>query len=319
MAQSVRATPARLPLGALLRLGRLKEHMVFSLPTTWVGVLVAQPVLNEAKGLLLLAAITLANVLAVTYAFMINDIADAPDDAMHPESAQRNPISRGDIPMGLAWTASYAIALVSALLYVLVAFVQGSWGVLVFGLLTVLLSDLYSRRSVRLKKWPIIDVVSHVLMLGGLLVLNGHYAFTTQLNEGGLIIFLAATIGSTYGQLYNQVRDYDTDKDEAGLHNTTILIGKGPAQVIQIAAGLGLLALLALAWNRQLFPVWMPFVALGIFVVLALVYRPGKDMSGKQAVDPSGGFQQHFWVAVNIAVLAWLVVEILTQFGLLGG
>lgn len=321
MAQSINATSSSsgLPLKALVRLGRLKEHLVFSLPLTWLGALVANPSLDTAQGLLLLVAVAAANILAVTYAFMINDIADAPDDALHPESAGRNPIAKGEIDLRTAWIASYAVALASALLFIGVALVQESWGVLIVGLLNVLLSDLYSRKSVRLKAWPIIDVVSHVMMLGGFLVLTSYYTFSTTLNEFGWLAFLVATLGSVYGQLYNQIRDYDTDKLEAGLRNTTILLGKRLAATLQIVAGLTALGLLAWSWYRGVFPGWMPLLTIGLFIIAVLVYHPGKDMSGKEPTDASGGLQQQFWIAINIAVFIWLIYEIAVQFGVLAG
>src|SRR5690606_41448835 len=42
-----------------------------------------------------LVAVTAANILAVAYAFMINDIEDAPDDALDPARAAKNPITSG--------------------------------------------------------------------------------------------------------------------------------------------------------------------------------------------------------------------------------
>ena len=125
MAHSLNAPVSfRIPLKSLIRLGRPKEHLAFSIPLTWLGALVAAPALDSFSHIIVLIAVTIANLLVVTYAFMINDIADAPDDAQHPESAQRNPIARGEIPLKTAWVASYAILAHAGqlLLYVAVGF-----------------------------------------------------------------------------------------------------------------------------------------------------------------------------------------------------
>ena len=67
----------------LIQLTRWQEYVPFVVPLTLLGGLLAA----RPNGIDLdwrLVAVTLANILAVAYAFMINDIEDAPDDARDP-------------------------------------------------------------------------------------------------------------------------------------------------------------------------------------------------------------------------------------------
>jgi 4-hydroxybenzoate polyprenyltransferase len=198
----------------LIRLSRWKEFVPFTIPVTLFGALLTQQPLDWR-----IIAVTLANILAVAYAFMINDIEDAPDDAIDPARAARNPIAMGEISGRLGWAVSALVALAAIGLYAM----GGLW-VLGIGVLTVLLSHFYSWKPVRLKAWPVADVTSHSLMLSGLLFLAGYFAY--DVNPGWVwLIGLATTLISIYGQLYNQLRDYDMDR-AAGLHNTAIMVGE---------------------------------------------------------------------------------------------
>ena len=84
----------RSQIKGLIRLTRWKEYVPFVIPLTILGALLAA----RPNNILLdwrLIVVTAANILAVAYAFMINDIEDAPDDARDPDRAARNPINDG--------------------------------------------------------------------------------------------------------------------------------------------------------------------------------------------------------------------------------
>src|SRR5215510_402086 len=199
----------RSQIKGLIRLTRWKEYVPFVIPLTILGALLAaRP--NNIQLDWRLIVVTLANILAVAYAFMINDIEDAPDDARDPARAARNPISTGEIGVRIGYAACRIVAAITLILYAL----GGLWP-LIIGIVTLLLSHLYSWRPVRLKAWPVTDIVSHSLMLSGLLLLAGYYIYDY---EPGIVWFVAAavTLVSVYGQLYNQLRDFENDK-AAGL------------------------------------------------------------------------------------------------------
>ena len=76
----------------------LKRRPRHRMPLTVLGALLAarpHDTLLDWR----LAVVTLANILAVAYAFMINDIEDAPDDARDPDRAAR----AGAVEGAFAW------------------------------------------------------------------------------------------------------------------------------------------------------------------------------------------------------------------------
>jgi 4-hydroxybenzoate polyprenyltransferase len=274
------------------------------IPLTILGALLAA----RPNGILLdwrLAAVTLANILAVAYAFMINDIEDAPDDARDPARAARNPISSGEIGVRIGYAACRVVAAATLILYAL-----GGTTVLFIGLGTLLLSHLYSWRPVRLKAWPVTDVVSHSLMLSGFLLLAGYFIYDSQ---PGIVWFVAAcaTLTSVYGQLYNQLRDYDMDK-AAGLHNTAIILGeRNTRMVMYLTIGLAGVCLLA-AVVRGAFPLWLGLVFL-VSIAISMFFHSSTDMRGGAAADISGPAQIQGLIAVNITISIWLAEMLFTQ------
>ncbi len=281
---------------SLLRLTRWKEFVPFTIPVTVFAALLSGEPLDWR-----LAAVTVANILAVAYAFMINDIEDAPDDSRDPARAARNPIAMGELSPRAGWIISVLVAALSLILY---AF--GGWWVLGIGVLTVLLSHFYSWKLVRLKAWPVADITSHSLMLSGLLFLAGY--FTYDVNPGWVwLIMLAVTLISIYGQLYNQIRDYEADK-AAGLHNTAIIVGERMTRLLMyLCIGLALAFFLG-AFALGVLPIWLPFLGFSVFAVVARLYRPGKDMRGGKIVDGSGNMQAQFLITANAIVVFWLAL-----------
>ncbi len=288
----------------LIRLTRWKEYIPFVIPLTILGALLA----THPTGILLdwrLVAVTAANILAVAYAFMINDIEDAPDDARDPERAARNPISTGEIGTHFGYTACRIVAAITLVLYAL-----GGLPAFVIGVVTLLLSHLYSWRPVRLKAWPVTDVVSHSLMLSGLLLLAGYFTYHSQ---PGIVWFVAAgvTLVSVYGQLYNQLRDYDMDK-AAGLHNTAIILGQdNTRRLMYFTVALAGVCLL-IAFVQGAFP-WALGLAIIASIPISMLFRPKTDMRGGVAVDVSGGLQIQVLMVANLTIAAWLLWAVINQ------
>jgi 4-hydroxybenzoate polyprenyltransferase len=291
-------------LRGLIRLTRWKEYIPFVVPLTVLGALLAA----HTKGTPLdwrLLAVTAANILAVAYAFMINDIEDAPDDALDPERAARNPVTSGQIGLRVGYAACRVVAALTLCLYA----VGGLWALGIGGI-TLLLSHLYSWRRVRLKAWPITDIVSHSLMLSGLLLLAGYYIYHTQ---PGIVWVVAGavTLISVYGQLYNQLRDYDTDK-AAGLRNTAIILGENNTRrAMYLAVGLAAACILA-AIIRQAFPLWLGLVLL-VSAAFSMLFRPTTDMRGSKFVDTSGSYQIQGLMVANLTVAVWFAEVIFSQ------
>jgi len=291
-------------LQGLIRLTRWKEYIPFVVPLTVVGALLAA----HTKGTELdwrLLAVTCANILAVAYAFMINDIEDAVDDARDPERAARNPVSSGQIGLRVGYAACRVVAALTLILYAV-----GGLSVLGIGGITLLLSHLYSWRRVRLKAWPITDIVSHSLMLSGLLLLAGYYTYH---NEPGIVWFVAggATLISVYGQLYNQLRDYETDK-AAGLRNTAIILGESNTRrAMYLAVALAAACILAAA-IRDVFPLWLGLVLL-FSAAISMMFKPQTDMRGGKAADTTGSLQIQGLMVANMTIAVWFAEVLFSQ------
>ncbi len=287
----------------VIRLTRWKEYVPFVIPVTALGAILAV----QPQGIALdwrLGAVIVANILAVAYAFMINDIEDAPDDAREAHRAARNPVASGELTPIQGWLASGGVAAITLMLYAL----AGIWP-FVIGLLTLALCHLYSWKPVRLKAWPVTDILSHSLMLSGLLFLSGYFAYG---NNPGLVwlVALAATLISVYGQLYNQLRDYDMDK-AAGLNNTAIVVGKRNAQLLMYSSVAVALLLMLYAVYMQVIPLWIVAVPLVVAPIFMFTRVPKGDMRGGAAADASGNVQVQFLVLANLTIAVWLIAVML--------
>lgn len=282
----------------LVRLTRAREHLPFVVPISLIGALLGTGQ-GETQLDLRFVLVTLANVLAVTYAFMVNDIEDSDDDSTAPESAARNAVSSGVISPRLGWGASALVFGVSLGLYGLVGGRS-----LILGAAILAISHFYSWRLIRLKSMFLLDVVSHALMLGGLLMLTSFYAYSASPGWGWAVI-LAITLFSAYGQLYNQIRDLPTDC-AVGLRTTTVELGARRARRIMYA----LLALSALffmvAIAKGLFPFVMLVTFSAVFAVSTWRSSGIRDARGSPVQDFSGSLQTSGLLATNSAVALWL-------------
>jgi 1,4-dihydroxy-2-naphthoate octaprenyltransferase len=183
----------------------------------------------------------------------------------------------------------------------------GRW-VMTVGTLNLLLSFLYSWRPVRLKSSSIgLDIVSHTLMLGGLLPLAGYLVYSHELTAGILWIVTAATLGSTYGQIYNQVRDFQSDQ-AAGIVNATTRLSRSAARIVMygavlLAIGTGILGAMQLR-----FPPWaIPASVAAILIGLLSVGFIHTDASGKPPLDFTGRLQNAFWIALGLLIIVWVL------------
>lgn len=284
-------------LRGVIRLSRWREHVPFTIPLTIVGAMMATQ-LNGLEVDWRLALVIAANILAVSFAFIINDVEDAPDDALDPKKKAHNVISSGVLSYREGALVSAATFGLSLLLYAL-----SGWWALLWGLLTLVLSYLYSAYPFRLKARPITDVVSHALMLSGLLVMTGYFAYDHNPQLAWYVI-AAATLFSAYGQYYNQVGDYEVDK-RAGLRNTVVLLGVNGTRILMYGALVGAAVCMAVPILNGVFPAWMGTV-LVIGIGLSLLLPWETDMRGNTAEDSSGAVQKPALMVANLAAVLWL-------------
>ncbi len=281
---------------AAIRLSRWREHVPFTVPLSLVGSLLA----IEATGAEVdwrVFAVIAANIFSMSFAFVINNIADAPDDALNPQKMRRNVISNGVMSSREGWFLAALTSACALLLYAL----SGVWA-LAFGGVTLLLCFLYSAHPFRLKARPVTDVLTHALMLSGLLMMTGYFAYDTDPQVSWLVI-LAAILFSAYGQFYNQIDDYELDKS-AGLQNTVVLLGKPLTRLLSFASLLGALLCMAVSILYGLFPPWLgPFLIIGFLIVVMFPWE--FDMRGNLATD-GGNVQRPGLIVANLVAMVWL-------------
>ncbi len=247
-------------LTGLWRLSRFKDYAGSVIFTTGLGIAAAGGVWSW-KLLLVLAA----NLLAVGFAFMYNDLEDAPDDALDAKKVKRNPVTAGLISSREAGIASWLVAALALLLFAPLGLT-----VMLMGALCIALGFLYSYRPWRLKGIAVIDVVSHALMLSSLQLMCGYFAFADVLNTAYIAPLLSMTAASAYGQLFNQVRDFEVDR-EAGLRNTAALLGKPRVQFLM--QSLLTLAIAAGVWAlviQRMAPWWVFAFGLALLFVMVI-------------------------------------------------
>ena len=293
-----RATSSK--LAAILRLSRWREHVPFTIPLTLVGGLLAMEPIGAAVDWRLFVVLA-ANVLAMCFAFMLNDVEDAPDDALDKSKRAHNVISSGLLSRRQGLGVCAGTFALSLLLYVW----AGGWA-LALGGVTLALCYLYSAHPFRFKARPLTDFLSHALMLSGLLVAAGYATYSSAADDVWLVV-LAAVLFSAYGQFYNQVEDYDVDKS-AGLQNTAVLLGKRTTAWLGHLSFAGALVCIVGAIAQGLFPDWLG-VIVGIGVLACGVFPWELDMRGNKAAF-SANLQRPGLLVANLTAWIWLAANL---------
>jgi 4-hydroxybenzoate polyprenyltransferase len=246
----------------ILKLTRYREYMWFVVVTTCLGAIAAYGAFGWQ-----LAVVLLANELAVGFAFMINDVEDAADDARDPAKVKRNPVSAGILSPRAAYVASFVVAALSAALFA----VLGRW-TFILGMVCLAIAFLYSWRPVRLKAIPFVDLVSHALMLAGLQVAASYFTFAEVLSPRFFWLLAMALAISVYGELFNELRDLEGDL-KAGVTHTASVLGEHAARQLATACALfGLFAAFVMLFVVQLVPLWV--VGLSAATAILLLVRP---------------------------------------------
>ncbi len=292
-----------IPLKGFLKLTRFNEYVYFVIVTTLLGIISAEGIFDWR-----LIVVLLANWTAVGFAFMINDIEDAPDDALSNEKINRNPVSAGLISARNARIFTYGVAVLSAFLFALL----GLWP-FILGLITLILGFLYSHRQVRLKTIAFFDIFSHCLMLAGLQFLCGYFTYTNTLNQKWLWPFTFMVTISIYGELFNEIRDLQGDQ-AAQLRHTAIVLGDKVSHVLMLTVlAIGVFSGVMTFFVIDLIPSWV----LIIMAILALLFTLTPLLNikkGDSSISIQGAFQKPLERAAAIALLLQFILPWINQF-----
>ena len=282
----------------IIKLTRFDEYVWFVIVTTCLGA--AAGANGGAFGWQWLVAL-LANWTAVGFAFMINDVEDADDDALNPAKINRNPISCQMISPRVGYVASYATAVISAALYFLLGTIP-----FIIGLISLLIGFLYSWRRVRIKSMPFVDLLVHCMMLAGFQFLPAYFAYTSSINSQFWWPFLAITSISMYGELFNELRDLDGDL-KAGVKHTAAVLGERKSKrLANVLLIVGIAALFITLFVIQLIPLW---VLILMAVIAAILIAPPllRVRRAQNMVQFQGSFQVPVQIAAALAMAVWFV------------
>lgn len=286
--------PVRTRVEGAVRLTRFQEYVWFVLVTTLLGAAAGAGSLG-----LPLITVLAANWLAVGFAFMINDVEDADDDALNPAKIERNPVSAGHLPARWARALSFLVAALAAALYASL----GLWP-FVTGLLSLVVAYLYSVRSVRLKAIPVADLVSHAFMLAGFQFLTGYLTFAGGQPWVWLYPVTFVMAISVYGQIFNELRDLEGDR-AAGVVHTAHVLGPRLANLLMVGwLAMGVLSAIGTVFVVRLIPTWVLWTMAGLLACLALppLLRVRLDGSPIELHTP---FQRPIQIAVGLGLAAW--------------
>jgi len=293
-----------------IRLSRFKEYLAFVIVTTLLGAAAAN---NGFFGWKLIGVL-LANWLAVAFAFMINDVEDADDDALTPHKCQRNPVSARDLSPSTARWMSFGVAAASALVY-------STLGINTFflGMITLLVSFMYSWKRIRLKNIAYVDLVTHGFMLSGLQFLTGYFTFDPAPFYQWIFPFLFIFCISCYGEMFNEMRDLDGDL-KAGLKHTAAVLGPrtttrlmGVMMVLAVFSGIMTVFVIRLV---AFWVFWLVLVLALIFIIPAVmrIYRCENGLALQESFQKpieyaaALALTSHFtWAWASQHVIPWLV------------
>ena len=248
----------------IIQLSRFKEYIWFVLVLTCAGSISAH---GKFDWRFLIALF--ANGLSVAFAFMVNDTEDAPDDKLDSKKRIRNPISAGRMSWRTAWIVSLSVGILA-----LVAFAFLGRDAFVVGSLSVLISFLYSWKRVRLKSIPILDLISHGLMLAGLPFAVGYAIYSQAVGPNFYWPFITLTAFSMYGELFNELRDFECDR-KAGVVHTASVLGASLVNMLMMVFGLigfgSALVCLFILWIVPLWGLILLIVLMCIFMIYPVI------------------------------------------------
>lgn len=294
-------------LRGLAKLFRFGEYAYFVVITTLLGVAAARGAFTWQLILLLLA-----NWLAVGFAFMINDIEDAPEDAFSKKNFKRNPVSSGLIATRDAKIAALIVGLVAAGFYA----VLGLWP-FIFGVTCLILGILFSSQTVRLKTLAFFDLLSHGLMMAGLPYLCGYFTYTSRLSQLWFWPFIFVLSLSIYGRLHKEVRNLEGAR-LSRLRHTAIVLGDRAASVLM----LGMLILAVLMGTVSFFminliPSWV-MVVMAFLIILFMLPPFIRNRRREIRFSPPLSFEEPLVRAAALALILQFVLPWLDQLLQLG-
>jgi 4-hydroxybenzoate polyprenyltransferase len=175
------------------------------------------------------------------------------------------------------------------------------------GLATVALGFFYSWKPVRLKAIPIADLASHCMMLAGLQFLAAYFTFGPHRGDPWLFPFVFVVAMSLYGELFNELRDFDGDM-AAGLRHTASYLGPVWTHRLMFAfLVISVSGAIAGIVVDRLIPTWVLYL-LGAAAMILLIRPVLKFRFGRSSAALHEPFQKPLEIAAAFALLVQFLV-----------
>jgi 4-hydroxybenzoate polyprenyltransferase len=185
----------------------------------------------------------------IGYAFVVNNYCDVEIDRLHQGKLEKNknPLTSGRITRrGVQITMLLLAAITMSSL-----FLSDLGFVLVF--LNLVLVTAYSG-GIRLKEWPVLDIITHGLMFGALPFLAGFALAEGEISRKVLMLSAIPFLLACEALIAHQVMEYEMDV--ASTRTTVTIIGQQKGlMLLGASAVVSLIILLALTAQGEL-PAW---------------------------------------------------------------
>ena len=210
----------------LARLTRIRAYLLTLFSIIALIFLISPQNLFSTKTVI----VFFANLFLTAFVYAFNDVEDAADDYNILEKRKRNSVANGDLSGTQGYVISFLLLLIGLSLLVIISPL-----VFFFGLVLALVGFFYSWKPVRFKSIPFIDLISHVICLGGLQFFITYLTFRSF--DLFVIPFLMIILPfSLMVEILYELRDFNVDKN-TNIRNTIQRLGKFDIKKLLIASG----------------------------------------------------------------------------------
>lgn len=288
---------------AYYHLLRPREYLFFTLTYTLLGAAATQSPFGWRWVL-----VFLANFFAVAFAFVFNQITDAPLDALsESDPTVRNPIASGEFSFTVSQISAVFLFVMSIILYALLG-----WKTLLAGLLTLAIGVLYSWGGLRLKGIALLDLSAHCWLLATPIFLTSFFAQESY--SGSTLSFLLPFVLfiSLFGQLTHESRNIPKLGLAQPRHSVLIHQRSRVHLLMMIFLSIGSICGVIALFIQQVIPIWVTFLwfLLSCILILPSLIRTARNPN---IFYPQPALHTELEKAAAYALLANILAEILIR------
>ncbi|MHA1638105.1 MAG: UbiA prenyltransferase family protein [Candidatus Thorarchaeota archaeon] len=234
-----------------IKLIRLKAWYAFFL-LAFLGYVISGGIIMNLVDLLVFLVMLSAY---VGFSFAINDCYDVEEDLL--KESKHNPVADGEITRRRALAYSFSLALIGVLL-------SGWFGLTVFVYFTclTLLALFYSVPPLRFKTRYPLDILSHGLFFGTLILVLPALIFGSM-TSAVLLIAVSIFVLSITVELWNHIIDFESDS-KAQVRTTACVLGLDRSEKVT--------RILSFIFPITILPLFLDGTNIFLFIVTTTVY-----------------------------------------------